>query len=246
MKKLKLIALCAAVLAGLGIYYVLREAAKPTEVPRTSIVVAAVDIPENTLITEEMLTLTPVATEAVLNGALRDVRSAVGMVMASDVYAGEQLTSYRLVRVGENDASHSTLAYKVEPGMRAVTISVNQISSSAFLLRPGNRVDVVLSFSHEEEEKKPDGSIETKEITQTELLLENLEILAVGSVLSRDGSTEYGTVTLQTDPEDAVLLTHAEFNGSLRLLLRSALDQDETGPVVVGIEDLLEAQEGTP
>ena len=57
MKKLKLIALLAAVVVGVGLYQFLQEIKKPQETPHTTVVVAAVDIPENTQITEEMVTL---------------------------------------------------------------------------------------------------------------------------------------------------------------------------------------------
>ena len=62
MKKIKLIALAAAVIVALCVYLFLKEAGKPQEVPHTEVVVAAADIPENTKITAEMVALQSVAT----------------------------------------------------------------------------------------------------------------------------------------------------------------------------------------
>ena len=64
MKKLKLVALLAAVLVGLGVYRFLQELQKLQEVPHTTVVVAAVDIPENTQITAEMVTLRSISDDS--------------------------------------------------------------------------------------------------------------------------------------------------------------------------------------
>ena len=236
MKKLKLIALFAALIAALAIYQYLKELAKPVETPRTGVVVAAVDIPENTLITPEMVQLRPVATEALLEGCLQETESVVGMVLSSDVYAGEQLTSNRLVRVGEAEAKNTTLAYVVADGMRAITLSVNQITGLAGMIRPGNRVDLVMNYT--KEQPGPDGQPEKTPAAQ--LLLEKLEVLAVDSVLSRDGSTEYASLTLQVTPEQAVEISLAESNGSLRILLRSSLDDSEAGNLTIELDSITE------
>ena len=66
MKKLKLAALLAAVIVGLGLYRFLQELKTPQEVPHTTVVVAAVDIPENTQITEEMVTLRSISNDSLL------------------------------------------------------------------------------------------------------------------------------------------------------------------------------------
>lgn len=230
MKKIKLIALFAALIAALGIYQFLKEAGKPQETPRTQVVVAAVDIPENTLITAEMVRLQPVATEALLANHVKDINSVVGMVLSSDVYAGEQIVTNRLVRTGEVD-KNDTLAYVVEPGMRAITVSAGQASGISNMVKPGNHVDLVLNYSYEEEVESTDGVEAEKEkvtVVASRTLIQDVEVLAVDAVMSRDGSAEYATVTLQVSPEDAVKISFADYIGSIRLILRSSLDGEQT------------------
>lgn len=224
MKKIKLIALFAALIAALGIYQFLKETGKPQETPRTPVVVAAVDIPENTRITPEMVCLQPVATEALLANHVKDINSVVGMVLSSDVYAGEQIVTNRLVRTGEADKS-DTLAYVVKPGMRAITVSAGQATGISNMVKPGNRVDLLLNYSYEE---AVDDTENTRTVTASRTLIQDVEVLAVDAVLSRDGSTQYDTVTLQVTPEDAVTVSYADFIGSIRLILRSSLDNEQT------------------
>lgn len=105
-----IIALAAALVAALALYQLLKEISKPQETPRTDVVVAAVDIPENTEITADMVMLSPVATEALLPNVMKDPESVIGMVLSSDVYAGEQIVSERLVRMGETESRSNTLS----------------------------------------------------------------------------------------------------------------------------------------
>lgn len=235
MKKIQLIALLAALIAGLGLYQFLRELGKPQETPRTAVVVAAVDIPENTAITPEMIMLQPIANEALLENHIRSPESVVGMVLSSDVYAGEQIVTNRLVQVGEAGES-STLAYVVQPGMRAVTIAVNATTGLSGMIRPGNRVDLISNYAYDE---TIPGTTDTRTVLASRTLLQNVEVLAVGSALGRDVSPEYATVTLMTTPEDAVKLSFAEFAGAVRVVLRSSVDGDISGDTEFDLDKLL-------
>lgn len=228
MKKLKLAALLAAIIVGLGVYRFLQELQKPQEVPHTTVVVAAVDIPENTQITAEMLTLKSISDDSLLADYILDTESVVGMVMTSDVFAGEQITRARLVRVGETDADRNTLAYAVQPGMRAMTIFLDQDTGLVNFLKPGNRVDILTNYSHEDTRVvlNEETKLEYVQIPTTQLLAQNVTILAVGSVTDKTGAAEYTTVTLEVTPADALNINAVDWWGNLRLLLRSPLDEE--------------------
>lgn len=228
MKKLKLIALLAAVLVGLGLYRFLEELKTPQEAPHTMVVVAAVNIPENTQITEEMLTLKSISDDSLLADYILDIESVTGMVLTSDIYAGEQITRHRLVRLGEVDPAKKTLAYTLHPGMRAMTIFVDMDSGLVNFLKPGNRVDLLATYSHEEVRTSlldPDVQ-EVVNLPTTQMLAQNIAILAVGSVMDKTGTTEYTSVTLEVTPEDAMNINAVAWWGDLRLLLRSPLDEE--------------------
>ena len=245
MKKLKLAALLAAVIVGLGLYQFLQELKKPQEAPHTTVVIASVDIPENTRITPEMVALKSISNDSLLDHYLTDTESVVGMVVTSDVYAGEQIIRDRLVRVGEAEFANQTLAYAVKPDMRAITIFVDQDTGLVNFLKPGNRVDILANYSHtekpeneEETDVSEDGTEETQPVKEvvvptTQLLAQNINILAVGSVMNKNGAAEYTTVTLEVTIEDAMNINAVAWWGDIRLLLRSPLDDTiiEIAPV---------------
>jgi len=246
MKKVKLIAILAAAATGLLLYFFLSRASQPKEIPTTSVVTAASDIAENTVITADMLQTVSIPTAAVLSDALTNPQDAVGKVTNSEVLAGEQLLSRRLVDVVVEQAGGS-LSYVVKSGMRAMTISVTETSGLFGMLKPGNRVDVALLY--EAEFEKPGvsdtGEATTEKTTKmtSRLLLQNVEVLAVGNVMDKAGTTEqYTNVTVQLSPEDALQLELAQSVGSVSLLLRSPIDADSAETQTIDTDILQPAQ----
>ena len=235
MKKLKLLALVAAIIVGLGVYRFMEELSKPQEAPHTAVVVAAVDIPENTLITAEMLEMQSISDDSLLANHIVDPQAAIGMVVSSDVYAGEQLVTDRLIKLGETSADKNTLAYNLEPGMRAITIAVGAESGLMNFLKPGNHVDLVANYTRTE--LRPallDPTVQEEvSIPTTQLLAQDINILAVGTVMNKAGAAEYTSVTLEVTMEDALNINAVNSWGNIRLLLRSPLDDStvEAKPV---------------
>ena len=227
MKKLKLAALLAAVIVGIGLYQFLQEIKKPQEAPHTTVVVAAVDIPENTQITKEMVTLKSISNDSLLEQYMLDMDSVVGMVMTSDVYAGEQIIRNRLVGVGEEDSATKMLAYAINPDMRAISIFVDQDTGLVNFLKPGNRVDVLANYSREETRPvlNQENQLEWIQVPTSQLLAQNVSILAVGTAMDKTGAEEYTTVTLEVTLQEAMNINAVSWWGELHLLLRSPLDE---------------------
>ncbi len=243
MKKVKLIAVIAALIAGIGMYFFLKEISKPKIAPHTDAVVALVDIPENTLITEDMVEVLPIIDEALQQNHLYELESVVGFVSSDDIYAGEQIVKNRLVRMGEVKEDNNSLAYIVEDGMRAVTVAVNTSTGMENLIKPGNKVDVIVNYSYTEQPQDPEdgktaqeeSAAVQKEERATRLIVQNRKVLASGTGLTKDGAGEYTTLTLETTPDEAVLISYAEYVGSLKLILRSTLDAEIVEPVEVDL-----------
>ena len=227
MKKLKLAAMLAAVIVGIGLYQFLQEIKKPQEAPHTTVVVAAVDIPENTQITKEMVTLKSISNDSLLEQYMLDMDSVVGMVMTSDVYAGEQIIRNRLVGVGEEDSATKMLAYAINPDMRAISIFVDQDTGLVNFLKPGNRVDVLANYSREETRPvlNQENQLEWIQVPTSQLLAQNVSILAVGTAMDKNGTEEYTTVTLEVTLQEAMNINAVSWWGELHLLLRSPLDE---------------------
>jgi pilus assembly protein CpaB len=104
----------------------------------------------------------------------------------------------------------------IPPGMRAVSVRVNEVVSVAGFVGPGTRVDVLLTGT-------PNGSSEP----QTTTVLQNVAVIASGHTLERNASGEAQNtpvITLLASPEDAERLTLASSEGKIQLSLRNPLD----------------------
>jgi pilus assembly protein CpaB len=125
---------------------------------------------------------------------------------------GEFILTNKLA--GEN--AGSGLPSLIPPGMRAVSVRVNDTTSVSGFVQPGTRVDVMLTGN-------PQGSSEE----QTTTVLENVAVIATGQRLERNSAGEAQSapvVTLLVSPDDAQRLTLASSQGHIQLALRNPLD----------------------
>jgi pilus assembly protein CpaB len=150
-------------------------------------------------------------------GAPRRKADVIGHGVIIPISKGEFILPNRLA--GEN--AGAGLPALIPPGMRAVSVRVNEVVSVAGFVTPGTRVDVLLTGS-------PSGSGEQ----QTTTVLQNVAVLASGHTLERTSTGEAqntAVITLLVTPDDAQRLTLAAKEGTIQLALRNPLDtkQDE-------------------
>jgi pilus assembly protein CpaB len=237
MKKIRLLALFLAVITACVLFYYLSQSGNKTvEVPKAYVIVAEADIPENTIITEQMLKLVSVPAETVLPNTFNKAADIVGKTASTQIMAGEQILRIRLVDVGSPESG--SLAYAVNPGMRAITIGVGDTSSLKCMIRPNDIVDIVAQYQIERDVVKADGTTEAKTIPTAKLLMQGIKVLAVDQVMLKSGAEQYTTLTLEVTPEQAVELSYSENNGLLRALLRSPVDTDVVDVVPITITNI--------
>lgn len=229
MKKVKIIAFLSAAAAAFLLYNYLNKISEPViiQVEKTNAVVAAKDIYPNTLITDDMLTVKEMPAESVHAQALSVKDDAVGSVSSSQIIAGEQILSSKLIKPGQS-TNDGTLAYAIEPGMRAITVAVNYTQGLSNMIMPENIVDIISDYSVEIEYENGD----TKTVDYTVLLLQKVKVLAVdGNMTAADKAASeenYSSLTLQVTPQQAVEVSLTEYKGQLRAVLRSPLDEGTT------------------
>ena len=124
-----------------------------------------------------------------------------------------------------------TFSEAVEDGMRAITIEVDEINSMAQMVKPGNRVDLMLLVP---DKSDPDGGVEVM------MVLQNVKVLATGqSVAPRvytdsEGNKQqspsgkdqnYSNFTFEVTPQEAATIALAQNSGKIRAVLRNIEDQ---------------------
>jgi len=206
-----------------------RTGAKPIEV-----LIAKGYIPERTLLTEHMVTTKKIPAEHVAPKALTQVQqlwNQEGVYLYSTVVpieSGEQIVTTKLIAPGRE----SGVAMVVPEGKRAITVPVDAVTGVADLIRPGHKVDVLVTLEAEQ-----------GETSRTATILQNVQVLAVKDLIIGAGTApsqgnaapqaaDMGalpeevapTVTLALTPQEAQVLAHAMASGTVRLTVRGLND----------------------
>ena len=226
-------------------------AAPPPEpvIPPVEVLAAARNMPAGTLLTADNLTYVPLEAQDVLSSHIRkeptdtaqgqEPPSAIGAVTRLPFLAGVPLTDTGLIRPGQD----GFLAAVLLPDRRAITITVNQETSHAGMIAPGDRVDVIFTMQVTSESPSQLNSF-------SRTVLEDLRVVAVGRRIESSNYTEQQsdptpqgdstTVTLEVRPPEADQLVLASTRGSLALALRPLGQADDTGwRTPVGLNRLL-------
>lgn len=215
----------ALVAAGLT-YSMLKKKPEAKPVAKTvPVVVAKQQIGADTEIKQEMLHVVELPKEIAQGDAYRSIKDVVGKKTVQPISAGDQLTRRRFSAV-----PNSGMQISIPKDKRAVTIPVDEISSIAGFVKPGQYVDVINVVA--KNGKTP---------TMGKMILQNVLILGTGQRdMSTAGSSraeKVSTVTLAVDPRDAVKLRVAQQEGGrISLALRPLKPEEDQvmGTLVVG------------
>ncbi len=203
--------------------YVQNKRPGTVSIPTRPVVVAAADLDIGTELRREDLRIIEWPANAVPASVISDPKDVIGRGIVLPVIQNEPILPMKLA---SKDAG-SGLPPAIPPGLRAVSVRVNEVIGVAGYVLPGTRVDVLATVS-------PTGA--QGDMT-SKVILTNVQVLAAGTKIERD--TEKGkplavsVVTLLVDPEEAERLTLASTEGKIQLALRNPLDK--TMPETHGI-----------
>lgn len=247
---------CGGLAAILTLLYLRSMAPKKPAAPppptEKEVVVPLADIPANTILTAEMLGAKKVKVEQAPKFAPSKPQEIAGYVALVPLTADKPIAWDQVATRGAGLG----LAGVVPPGMRAVTVPVDQVVGVAGLLKAGDRVDVIATF-------------EVGDELVARTILQDIELLAAGTQTSSTPTPEevkagqqpegekgagagaekagepksgaqpqpgastttekkvqYVTATLAVTPEDAQRLVLADSRGKLRLALRPVGEHD--------------------
>jgi len=197
------------------------------EIKTVDVVVAKGPIGPGTALTPELLDVTKIPGETLPPGAVASSDSLLGRVTLAPLFDGQPVRGDYLAPKG----TPAGLVSLVPPGMRAISVDVNETSSVAGLIVPGCRVDIVSTL----------GTDNDHMVART--VAEDIPVVAVGQRLSaqraegdKDGS--YHTITLLATPHNAELIVLAANTSRTRLVLRGVGDKARTDSEGVGFAEL--------
>ena len=219
------LAITAGGVLAFGTYnYTQHTPTRTVTIPTRPVVVAAADLDVGATLTREDVKIIDWPANAVPAGAITDPKDAVGRGLILPVIQWEPLLPNKLA----STEAGGGLPPAIPPGLRAVSVRVNEVIGVAGYVLPGTRVDVVATV----------GATGGVSEVASKVVLTNVQVLAAGTKIERD--TEHNkpmpvsVVTLLVDPEEAERLTLASTEGKIQLALRNPLDK--TMPVTRGIQ----------
>jgi pilus assembly protein CpaB len=214
------LALALGFFASVYVYKNLQSRSGGGSDPGMEVMVAADDLQVGAKVEERDIKIIRIRAADLPPGAPRRRSDVIGHGVIVPISKGEFFLPNRLA--GEN--AGAGLPSLIPPGMRAVSVRVNEVVSVAGFVTPGTRVDVLLT-----------GTPGTSGDQETTTVLQNVAVLASGHTLERSATGEAqntAVITLLVTPDDAERLTLASSQGHIQLALRNPLDtkQDDVSP----------------
>ena len=211
-----LVLLLAAGLAALATYGVFRVVKnipeRQVEVATKYVAVAAENLPLGTRLSKDQIRVVGWPAAAPLEGSFDSVDAIVGRGLVQPVAANEPLTETKLAP----KEAGAGLSPSIPPGMRALSVKVNDVIGVAGFTVPGARVDVVVV-------------VRQRDSSMARAVVSNLQVLTAGTKYdieqAKDGEPiPSSVVTLLVTPEQAERITLAQSEGQITLVLRNPLD----------------------
>jgi pilus assembly protein CpaB len=193
--------------------------------PMRTIVVASMPLDLGTRLDASMLRTIPWPAGAPVTGMFTKIQECVNRALITPVAENEPIMARKLASID----SGAGLPATIPPGMRGLSVAVNNVIGVAGFVTPGTKVDVLVTGAI----IGPNGG-EGPTITRT--VLENVTVLAAGQKIQqdRDGKPEsVPVITLLVSPEHAAILAMASSEGKIQLALRNTVDTKVVNPPAV-------------
>ena len=203
--------------------FVQKRPAKTVTIPTRAVVVAASDLDVGAELGRDDLRIIDWPANAVPKDSFSDPKDVIGRGLVMPVIQFEPILPMKLA----STEAGAGLPPAIPPGLRAVSVRVNEVIGVAGYVLPGTRVDVVATVSPTDQ----------KADMTSKVILTNVQVLAAGTKIERDvhdnKPVPVSVVTMLVAPEEAERLTLASSEGKIQLALRNPLDK--TTPVTPGI-----------
>ena len=214
-----ILAVVIAVFGGIFTYNMLKQQMTPkgpvAEQEVVQIAVAGIDLPWGSELAAEQLKLVPFLKQTAPPGSFNAMEKLSRRVVIYPIKKDEPILESKLAPV---DVKTGGISAVVNTGKRAVAVKGDKVIGLSGLIRPGNRVDVLVSIEDPRDKKRV-----------TKLVLENVLVLATGPDIEKKEKPDPASVevfTLEVTPEEAEKLALASNEGRLQLALRNSVDTE--------------------
>ena len=217
-----------------------RQATQAPSRAESTIVVAGQGLSFGMVLAPDNVVEIPWSSSALPDGAFRtsaDLLKDGRRVVLSKIEKNEPILTSRVTGPGQR----GSLSALIEPGMRAVTVRVDDVRGVAGFLVPGDHVDVVLT-------RLENNSGNAAGNSYADVLLQNVKVLGIDQLASssEDKPTVAKAVTVEVTTEQAQKLVLAGGVGSLSLVLRQAGGTEANSSHRVSLPDLGQAEYNGP
>jgi pilus assembly protein CpaB len=223
------IAIAVAGAASFAVYRaIISMPVQQVEVAHLQVAVAAQAIPVGTLVTKEMVKLVGWPASSPVAGAFNSVDPVVGRGAITSIAENEPITEPKLA----SKEAGGGLPPTIPPGLRAMSVKVDEVIGVAGFVVPGTHVDVLATLSEQQQKA-------------TRTVVSNVLVLTAGTRYDQDAPKKDGkpipttVVTLAVTPQDAESIALAQSEGRVMLALRNPLDNQPTETHGVKLSALL-------
>jgi pilus assembly protein CpaB len=180
------------------------------------VLVSSADLSWGTKLTPEMMQLQEFPPGAIPEGHFTSLEAIKDRVILVDLKRNELLLESKLAPLGTTSGG---VAAVTDIDKRAMSVKVDDVIGVAGFIKPGDRVDVMVTI-------EPEGGKQANMMSK--MILENVKVLATGTQMERKGKDEepkpVQVITVEVDVEEAEKLALASTQGRLRLALRNPLN----------------------
>lgn len=189
------------------------------------VIVAKEDLPAGTGLSPETVSIRNIPGEWVQSGAVKpeEFDSIDNALLKVPLNRGEMIM-WPMIEKADDRA----VAAMVAKGRRAITLSVDEISSLSGMLKPGNLVDLIVT------DDQQDNPVSFP-------LLQQVRVIATGAKLHQQEGNDaesYTTITLDTTPEEARKIIAARDGGRVTAILRNDDDRQPMANYRLSLRDL--------
>lgn len=212
-------AIISSLIFGFALFFFLKNVQNPSNLELKPLVVAASDIQARSIIQPDQLEIKKIPLDGYPQGGASSLEAVKNKVLLVSVKKGDVLLSPMFVSSTTKTTANS-FSVTVPEGKRAVAIPVNEIGSVGYKVKPGDRVDILVTV----EAKDSSGNSRTI----TSLAAQDVLVLNTGDGLIDDSGKTAPTncYIVALSVSQAMSITFGSEKGMIRLLLRNPANKE--------------------